>query len=207
MDSTLSTNKYVYQLYNLLIFDEQEASVPIAWAISSRNKVENLNEWLTEVYKRGKKCKEDWHVNAFITNDASAKIEAISKDVGEKMFDRLGDIMHAMSDNEDNIARLIKEFIEEFKEEKKFIDYFQKTWCHDEGHIALYYASQAENGDEHRSLLLFASTKRQSSVDNSIQCFLDQSAKFLPMRLMEGGRKFLSNLLAVLDQGEIEKDF
>ncbi|GLJ23232.1 hypothetical protein SUGI_0439450 [Cryptomeria japonica] len=48
---------------------------------------------------------------------------------------------------------------------------------------------------------------KQSSVDNSTQCFLDQSAKFLPLRLMEGGRKFLSTLLAVLDQGEIEKDF
>ncbi|GLJ23238.1 hypothetical protein SUGI_0439590, partial [Cryptomeria japonica] len=42
---------------------------------------------------------------------------------------------------------------------------------------------------------------------NSIQCFLDQSAKFLHLRLMEGGRKFLSTLLAVLDQGEIERDF
>ncbi|GLJ37316.1 hypothetical protein SUGI_0756990 [Cryptomeria japonica] len=163
MDSTFTTNKYGYQLYTLLIFDEQEVGVPIAWAISSRNKVDDLNEWLAEVYKRGKKCKEDWHVNAFMTDDTSAEIEAIrlsfgcqvllciwhvhrawlknvyryvnSKDVGEKMFDRLGDIMHAMSDNEDSIAQLIKEFIEEFKEEKKFIDYFQKTWCHDEGRI------------------------------------------------------------------------
>lgn len=40
-----------------------------------------------------------------------------------------------MSDNEDIIAHLIKKFMEEFKEEKKFIDYFQKTWCHDETRI------------------------------------------------------------------------
>ncbi|XP_059076493.1 uncharacterized protein LOC131875825 [Cryptomeria japonica] len=66
-----------YELYTLLVFDEQEAGIPIAWAISSRNKVEDINEWLTEVYKRGKQSKEDWHVNAFMTDDASAEIEAI----------------------------------------------------------------------------------------------------------------------------------
>ncbi|GLJ36743.1 hypothetical protein SUGI_0739890 [Cryptomeria japonica] len=77
MDSTFSTNKYGYELYTLLVFDEQEAGIPIAWAISSRNKVEDINEWLIEVYKRGKQSKEDWHVNAFMTDDASAEIEAI----------------------------------------------------------------------------------------------------------------------------------
>ncbi|GLJ52772.1 hypothetical protein SUGI_1124130 [Cryptomeria japonica] len=77
MDSTFSTNKYGYELYTLLVFDEQEADIPIAWAISSRNKVEDINEWLIEVYKRGKQSKEDWHVNAFMTDDASAEIEAI----------------------------------------------------------------------------------------------------------------------------------
>ena len=61
----------------MLVFDEQEAGVPVAWAISSRNKVEDINEWLTEVYRRGKIYKEDWHVNAFMTDDASAEIEAI----------------------------------------------------------------------------------------------------------------------------------
>ncbi|GLJ25216.1 hypothetical protein SUGI_0482450 [Cryptomeria japonica] len=79
MDSTFSTNKYGYELYTLLVFDEQEAGIPIAWAISSRNKVEDINEWLTEVYKRGKQSKEDWHVNAFMTDDASAEIEAIRR--------------------------------------------------------------------------------------------------------------------------------
>ena len=43
--------------------------------------------------------------------------------------------MYAMSDNEDVTAHLIKEFMEEFKEEKKFIEYFQKIWCYDESRI------------------------------------------------------------------------
>ncbi|GLJ55025.1 hypothetical protein SUGI_1181210 [Cryptomeria japonica] len=182
MDSTFSTNKYGYQLYSLLVFDEQEVDVPIAWAISSRNKVEDVNEWLAEVYKRGKQCKEDWHVNTFMIDDASAEIEAIrlsfgcrvllclwhvrrawlknvyryvsNKDVGTNMFHRLGEIMHVMSDNEDITTNLIRNFIEEFKDEKIFIDYFQKTWCHDERRIAMWakkfrgfsHANQETNG-------------------------------------------------------------
>ena len=61
----------------MLVFDEQEAGVPVAWAISSINKVEDINEWLIEIYKRGKQYREDWHVNTFMTDDASAEIEAI----------------------------------------------------------------------------------------------------------------------------------
>ncbi|GLJ34591.1 hypothetical protein SUGI_0695710 [Cryptomeria japonica] len=163
MDSTFSTNKYGYQLYSLLVFDEQEAGVPVAWAISSRNKVEDINEWLMEVYKRGKQDKEDWHVNAFMTDDASAEIEAIrlsfdcqvllciwhvrrawlkkvyryvsNKDVATHIFDRLGEIMYEISDDQGITTQSIKNFMEEFKEEKKFIDYFQNTWCHDESRL------------------------------------------------------------------------
>lgn len=51
------------------------------------------------------------------------------------MFERLGEIMYAMSDDVDMISHLIKEFIEEFKEEKTFIEYFQKTWCQNERRI------------------------------------------------------------------------
>ncbi|GLJ35915.1 hypothetical protein SUGI_0720590 [Cryptomeria japonica] len=163
MDSTFSTKKYGYQLYSLLAFDEQEAGVPVAWAISSRNKVEDINEWLMEVYKRGKQDKEDWHVNAFMTDDASAEIEAIrlsfdcqvllciwhvrrawlknvyryvsNKDVATHIFDRLREIMYEISDDQGITTQSIKNFMEEFKEEKKFIDYFQNTWCHDESRI------------------------------------------------------------------------
>ena len=69
----------------MLVFDEQE--VPIAWAISSRNKVDDIHGWLAEFYKRGKQCKEDWQVNAFMTDDASAEIEAIRFDNPPIIFD------------------------------------------------------------------------------------------------------------------------
>ena len=58
-----------------------------------------------------------------------------NKDIGEKNFHSLGQIMYAMSDDEDVTTHLIKNFMEEFKEEKTFIDYFQKTWCHHKSRI------------------------------------------------------------------------
>ena len=51
------------------------------------------------------------------------------------MFTRLGEIMYAISDDGDATTHLIKQFMEEFKEQKEFIDYFRKTWCHDERRI------------------------------------------------------------------------
>ena len=61
------------------------------------------------------------------------------------MFDRLGDIMYAMGDNENTTTHLIKQFIEEFKEEKTFINYFLKTWCHDETRIGKFFSTLKKN--------------------------------------------------------------
>ena len=71
----------------MLVFDEQEVGIPIAWVISSKNKVDDIHGWLVEVYKRGKQCKEDWQANAFMTNDASAEIEEIRFDYPPIIFD------------------------------------------------------------------------------------------------------------------------
>ncbi|GLJ37248.1 hypothetical protein SUGI_0755500 [Cryptomeria japonica] len=42
MDSTFATNKYGYQLYSCLIFDEQQAGVPVAWVVTSRKKIKDI---------------------------------------------------------------------------------------------------------------------------------------------------------------------
>ncbi|GLJ16547.1 hypothetical protein SUGI_0283110 [Cryptomeria japonica] len=51
MDSTFATNKYGYQLYSCLVFDEQQSGVPIASAMTSRNKIEDIQVWLVELWR------------------------------------------------------------------------------------------------------------------------------------------------------------
>ncbi|GLJ21078.1 hypothetical protein SUGI_0385160 [Cryptomeria japonica] len=77
MDSTFATNKYGYQLYSCLIFNEQQSGVPIAWVVNSRNKIKDNQVWLMELRRGGKEKRPDWRINAFITDDVSAEIQAI----------------------------------------------------------------------------------------------------------------------------------
>ncbi|GLJ13921.1 hypothetical protein SUGI_0222420 [Cryptomeria japonica] len=65
MDSTFATNKY------------RQSGVPVAWVVTSRNKIEDIQVWLMELQRRGKEKRPDWRINAFITDDASAEIQAI----------------------------------------------------------------------------------------------------------------------------------
>ncbi|GLJ18932.1 hypothetical protein SUGI_0338600 [Cryptomeria japonica] len=77
MDSTFATNKYGYQLYLCLIFDEQQLGVLVVWVVTSRNKIEDIQVWLMELWRRGKEKRPDWRINEFIMDDASAKIQTI----------------------------------------------------------------------------------------------------------------------------------
>lgn len=60
-----------------LFLMNKKVVVPIAWVISSRNRVKDLNEWFKEIYRHWKELKDDWHDNAFITDDGSVEIETI----------------------------------------------------------------------------------------------------------------------------------
>ena len=83
------------------------------------------------------------------------------------MFDRLGDIMYAMGDNENTTTHLIKQFIEEFKEEKTFINYFLKTWCHDETRIGKFVGTF-----NFFCIFLFTRFNLLFLVNNIFLCFL-----------------------------------
>ncbi|GLJ12203.1 hypothetical protein SUGI_0186530 [Cryptomeria japonica] len=65
MDSTFATNKY------------GQLGVLVAWAVTSRNKIKDIQVWLMELRRRGKEKRPDWRINAFIMDDASAEIQAI----------------------------------------------------------------------------------------------------------------------------------
>ncbi|GLJ31991.1 hypothetical protein SUGI_0644170 [Cryptomeria japonica] len=65
MDSTFATNKY------------RQLGVPVAWVVTSRNKIEDIQVWLMELRRRGKEKRPNWRINAFIMDDVSIEIQAI----------------------------------------------------------------------------------------------------------------------------------
>ena len=60
-----------------MVFDEHHNGVPVAWVISSHNTIANISKWILALFSIGKKERPDWHVQAFITDDATAEIEAL----------------------------------------------------------------------------------------------------------------------------------
>ncbi|GLJ40179.1 hypothetical protein SUGI_0824090 [Cryptomeria japonica] len=58
-------------------FFQQPQGVLVAWALTSRNKIKDIQVWLMELWRRGKEKRPNWRINAFIMDDASAKIQAI----------------------------------------------------------------------------------------------------------------------------------
>jgi len=60
-----------------MVFDKHHNGVPVAWVISSRNTIVDICKWMSTLFAIGKKEQPNWHVKAFITDDATAKIEAL----------------------------------------------------------------------------------------------------------------------------------
>eukprot|EP01018_Ginkgo_biloba_P015639 Gb_07089 [translate_table: standard] len=82
MDSTFITNKYEYQLYTLMVFNKKKNGLPITWVISSRDNASDIKIWLSALIEEGVKEREDWKVNAFMTDDALADIGGLRSVVG-----------------------------------------------------------------------------------------------------------------------------
>jgi hypothetical protein len=64
-----------------MVFDKHRNGVPVAWVISSRNSTYDIRKWLSALFDVGMKERPDWHVRAFITDDATAEIQALRFDI------------------------------------------------------------------------------------------------------------------------------
>jgi len=60
-----------------MVFDEHRNGVPVAWVISSRNTTDDICKWMSALFALGIKERQNWNVQAFITDDAAAEIEAL----------------------------------------------------------------------------------------------------------------------------------
>ena len=60
-----------------MVFYEHRNGVLVAWVISSRNSTTNICKWMLALFKVGVEEHLNWNVQAFITDDAAAEIEAL----------------------------------------------------------------------------------------------------------------------------------
>ncbi|MCO5559333.1 hypothetical protein L7F22_050746 [Adiantum nelumboides] len=126
MDSTFGTNFYKFQLYTILVFDTHQNGVPVAWVITSSAETNTIVTWLTKLRNRVLDYNKSWEANAFLVDDATAKINAIR---------RLGAIMNMRVEGGtseaialDNIRDSVVDFLKDFAHEHGFIDYFRTHW-------------------------------------------------------------------------------
>lgn len=60
-----------------MAFDGQQHGVPVAWVVASRNMSPDIVKWLEVLMDKCYQLRPDWKVNAFMVDDALAKIDAL----------------------------------------------------------------------------------------------------------------------------------
>ncbi|XP_014509029.1 uncharacterized protein LOC106768398 isoform X2 [Vigna radiata var. radiata] len=153
-DSRFGTNKLQYPIHSLLVFNSDKKAIPVAWIIAPRFSCLDAHRWMRALYNRVHTKDPTWKLAGFIVDDPLYDILAIrdvfqctvmisfwrvrhlwhknlvkclKSDMQIKISRRLGWIV-------DNICRLqgntslFEEFMEEFIDESKFMDYFKSTW-------------------------------------------------------------------------------
>ena len=60
-----------------MVFNEHRNGIPVAWFISSRNTTNHICIWMLSLFAIGIKERPNWHVQAFITDDAAVEIWAL----------------------------------------------------------------------------------------------------------------------------------
>ena len=60
-----------------MVFDKHHNEILVAWVISSYNTANDICIWMLSLFAIGIKECPYWHVQAFITDDAAAKIGAL----------------------------------------------------------------------------------------------------------------------------------
>jgi len=77
MDVTFGTNDLMYHLFTLVVFDEWHNGIPIAWVITSRQKEDDIYDWLWALKLSINNEDLDWKPSCFIVDDAIQEREAI----------------------------------------------------------------------------------------------------------------------------------
>ena len=66
-----------YPLYTVMVFDDWEQGIPVAFAIQGQSREEDIVVWLMKLRDRCLKAQPSWKPSAVITDNDNAEINAI----------------------------------------------------------------------------------------------------------------------------------
>ena len=86
MDATFDINHMKFHLFTLMVFDDFRNGVPIAWVITSRQKEDDLIQWLTALHAKAITVQPEWRSICFIVDDAIHERNAIKYVIFSSIF-------------------------------------------------------------------------------------------------------------------------
>jgi len=66
-----------YPLYTIIVFDEWEQGIPVAFTIQGKSREVDIVPWLTKLNARCIAVQPDWRPNAFLVDNDQAELNAI----------------------------------------------------------------------------------------------------------------------------------
>ncbi|KAK9923327.1 hypothetical protein M0R45_031752 [Rubus argutus] len=154
-DSRFGTNKLKYPVQSLLVFNQDNKAIPVAWIVNPKFATSDTHKWMRVLYNRVQTKDPTWKLAGFIVDDPLADVLTIRDVFQCSVLISFWRVRHAWHknlvkkclDNEmraamsrrlhqavDNICRergtdgLFVDFMEDFADASDFVDYFKATW-------------------------------------------------------------------------------
>ncbi|KAL3701242.1 hypothetical protein R1sor_019264 [Riccia sorocarpa] len=77
MDSTFATNAYGFPFFTLVVFDQHQMGLPVAWCIQASEGAHQIETFLLHVKNSALRRMPDWNPSTFITDCCDAEVRAI----------------------------------------------------------------------------------------------------------------------------------
>jgi len=77
MDATFGTNEMKFYLFTLTGFNDHRMGVPLAWIITSKQRVEDLIEWLKPLKDKMLPHMPHWKPSCYFVDDAPQELKAL----------------------------------------------------------------------------------------------------------------------------------
>ena len=84
---TVSVLPPQFPLFTMMVFDEWQNGVPVAFVITARQKQSDLAPWMQKLKEKMLAAKADWHPNAFVLDDADNEINSLRSESTNPTFD------------------------------------------------------------------------------------------------------------------------